>query len=531
MTEPTATPDPSPADKSPEPAIPDAAPLAWLDRVMNGPVWVALVVALFGLVNYTAARHYRRWDWTSAQRFTLSPRSVEIATALREPVDLYVLLASPDPLYTETRELAERYAAASAKVHLHLIDPDRQRERFIALAQEVDPHLLDRTAEGRTLSTAGILVRRGSRHWEVERDQLTELGPQTQDSEEGNDGARLLNAKVTVERHMSEALLQVDRERATTLCFSSGHAEMPMTAGEGSSPGLADDLRHLNFTVRETEVRGQTGVPADCDALVIAGPQRAWPREDADAVVRYLRGGGDVAMFLDPVVLEGRVVPTGLEDVAGMAGIGLPAAVVVEAERDHLLPDSPPVHFRADSWSEHDITGDLRGASILVGMARPVVRAEGSTGAASLVLTTPQAWGETGIAELLRSFVPVKGADDVQGPVTLAMAGTISDARSRGEGVASGRVVVVGSSEIINPDLFNLRVRASVANANLAEAIVGWITSRRELVNIPSRPVDRAALLVSGRDLTKVGVYVMLLIPLAAALVGLAVSRARKNTA
>ena len=109
--------------------------------------------------------------------------------------------------------------------------------------------------------------------------------------------------------------------------------------------------------------------------------------------------------------------------------------------------------------------------------------------------------------------------------------GMISDGRSRGEGVSSGRVVVVGSSEMVGADYFNIRVRASVANANLAEAVIGWVTTRRELVNIPARPVDRAALLVSARDLTKIGVYVMLLIPLAAALVGLAVSRARKNTA
>ena len=153
----------SDAEVTPEKPAGEHAPPPWLDRMMNGPVWALLVVALFALANYTAARHYRRWDWTSAQRFTLSTRSVEIARSLREPVELYVLLSSRDPLYSETHELAERYAAISPKVRLHLIDPDRQRERLIALAQELDPHLLDRTAEGRTLATAGVLVRRGNR--------------------------------------------------------------------------------------------------------------------------------------------------------------------------------------------------------------------------------------------------------------------------------------------------------------------------------------------------------------------------------
>lgn len=524
MSDPTPPPETAPAP------TPDAPPPAWLDRLMNGPVWVLLVVALFSLVNYTASRHYRRWDWTSAQRFTLSPRSAQIARGLREPVDLYVLLAGRDPLFAETRELAERYAAASSRVRLHLIDPDRQRERYAALADEIGLAQPDRTEDGRTIATAGIVVRRGSRHWEVERTQLQELGP-APTSDEGNEGSRLLNAKITVERRISEGLLQVDRERVTKLCFSTGHAEMPIAAGERASAGLADDLRHLNFEVTEAEVRGQTGVPADCDALVIAGPQRAWSREDADAVVRYLRAGGNLVLFADPVLLEGRVVPTGLEDVVALAGMGLPPAIVVEGDREHLLPDALPVHFRADTWNEHDITTNLRGASVLVSMARPVVRAEGTTGATSLVLSSPESWGETGIADLMRNHAPAKGADDVQGPVSLAMAGMVADGRSRGEGVASGRVVVVGSSEMVGPDYFNLRVRSSVANANLAEAAIGWATARRELVNIPGRPVDRAALLVSPNDLTKIGIYVMLLIPLAAGLVGLAVSRARKNAA
>ena len=82
----------TPEKPAPEAPTTDKAPPAWLDRLMNGPIWVLLVVALFALANYTAARHYRRWDWTSAQRFTLSTRSVEIARSLREPVELYVLL-------------------------------------------------------------------------------------------------------------------------------------------------------------------------------------------------------------------------------------------------------------------------------------------------------------------------------------------------------------------------------------------------------------------------------------------------------
>ena len=40
--------------------------------------------------------------------------------------------------------------------------------------------------------------------------------------------------------------------------------------------------------MREVAVHGRAGVPSDCDALVVAGSQRAWPAEDAAALERYL---------------------------------------------------------------------------------------------------------------------------------------------------------------------------------------------------------------------------------------------------
>lgn len=498
-----------------------------LDGALRGPIPALLAVLLFAMVNYVASRHYRRWDWTAASRFTLSPRSAEVARGLRAPVEMYVLMGRNEGLYADVSELAERYSAASPRVRLHYIDPDRQRERLIALANETHLQLVENRETGATLSTAAIVVVRGEKHWEVSREQMRELG--TSEGDDEGSAARVEGARITVERSITEALLQVDRASSTKLCLATGHAEMPITTGDHAGAGLVDDLRHNNLVVQEVEVHGQTVVPAECEALLIAGPQRAWPPEDAQVVERYLRSGGNVGMFLDPVTLEGRVVPTGLERVAALGGIGLPAALVVEADADHLLPDTPPLNFRVDTWNEHEITRSLRASSMLAEMVRPVVRAEGGAVVPqTLAQTTGQAWGETDIADLLHTFRPVKARDDVQGPVAIAMASTVPGATSRGQGVASGRLVVVGTSNVVGSDFFQLQVRARLSNADFAEAVVGWLTSRRELVDIPSRPMNRAALMVSDQSLKFVALYVLALVPLAAALVGIAVWRARK---
>lgn len=522
------TPDTPAPDAAPEtPAAPAPATPDRLDAFLRGPAVVLLSALLFGMVNYVAARHYRRFDLTAAGTFTLSPRSREIARSLREATELYVLLGREEPLYPEVSELAERYAADSSRLAVRYIDPDRQREQLIALAQRLDLQILESQGSGRAVSSAGIVVVRGSRHWEVNREQLQELG-QTDEGDEAS-AARVLNARITVERAVSEALLQVDRARPTRVCFSTGHGELSFNTGDRAAQGLVDDLRHHNFTVEEVEVRGQRPVPDTCDALLIAGTARTWSPEDAAAVERYLRAGGNVGLFTDLLILEGRVAPTGLEGVARMGGIALPAAVTVEADRDHLMPDMPPVHFRADSWLSHDITRQLRSTSIIAAMVRPLTRAAGSEVVPTvLVQTSARAWGEVAIADLLRTYTPTLDRDDVAGPIALAMASEVPGVARRAEGESAGRLVVVGSSTVIEAPYFTLQARATVTNAALTEAIVGWLTARRELVSIPSRPVQRANLLVSERDLRQIGLYVILFVPLAAALVGLAVWRARR---
>ncbi|MBP7677551.1 MAG: Gldg family protein, partial [Thermoanaerobaculia bacterium] len=65
------------------------------------------------LVNWLGARHYRRFDWTSAGLYTLSPKSTEVMKALTKPVSATVFLTEGSPLYAETQELLKRYQAAS----------------------------------------------------------------------------------------------------------------------------------------------------------------------------------------------------------------------------------------------------------------------------------------------------------------------------------------------------------------------------------------------------------------------------------
>jgi hypothetical protein len=233
-----------------------------------------------------------------------------------------------------SHELAERYAAASARVRLHLIDPDRQRERLIGLAQtsstcssSTAPPTASARSPPRASSCAGATAT-----GRCEREQLRELGPQTRGDEDAG-RSRVLNAKITVERsHLRGAAPGRPRARHEALLLRGPRRDAPRVAARARRLARG---RAAPPQLRRARGRGAraSGVPSDCDALIVAGRSAAWPSEDDAALIRYLRAGGNVAVFLD---LGGARGPGGAhgprETSRGSRASQLPAAVTVEAD-------------------------------------------------------------------------------------------------------------------------------------------------------------------------------------------------------
>ena len=95
---------------------------------------LTLVIAL--MVNYLAGRHYARGDWTRAQLYALSDKTVNVLQHLPRPVDAYVFMypgrdsERARALGGMVRELSDRFARyAPAKFHAEVIDPDRNPAR------------------------------------------------------------------------------------------------------------------------------------------------------------------------------------------------------------------------------------------------------------------------------------------------------------------------------------------------------------------------------------------------------------------
>ena len=88
---------------------------------------ILLVGALLGIVNYFGWKYHKRFDWTKTALYSLSEKSEKVLQSLDRDVEVVVLL-SPEKqqgLYGPTKELLDRYDAASQRLKVRFVDPER----------------------------------------------------------------------------------------------------------------------------------------------------------------------------------------------------------------------------------------------------------------------------------------------------------------------------------------------------------------------------------------------------------------------
>ena len=99
----------------------------------------------------------------------------------------------------------------------------------------------------------------------------------------------------------------------------------------------------------------------------------------------------------------------------------------------------------------------------------------------------------------------------------------VVDTREQEEGkpaLPGGRVIVVGDSDWLRPDLLQ---QPQVANIDLLSGMTGYLTERDALLAIAPRKVNAQAIVITEEGLFSVFLRVVVLLPLAALVLGVGV--------
>jgi hypothetical protein len=505
---------------------PDAGGTSALTKASSA-LGLAAALALAVLANVAVARNYKRWDLTSARLYSLSEPTRETLRSLQEPVQIHVLASASDPLQVSIRHLLEAYRSETSRLEVRYLDPDRKPAEFLEFKQRYNLQV-GRTEDGRVVADAILVVVKGDRRWFLTHSDLVDLS-------EENEG----RARPRLEQGLTLAIRNVLGGERQRVCFSKGHGEL--SPDEQGPRGLGE-LRHrlernnLDTTVVDTSLVDLTNEKNQpwkgCSLVLVAGPQSPFSAPEARALQAHFEGGGSLFLLLNPM-LDGdrkRVIPSGLEPVLARGGIEAHGDVVFEQDKLARLPGSFGETFLAQP-RVHPVTEalvKLERPRLLLILAQTLGRVPSSSvQPTDLLVTSKDAFS---MADFLSwasdQGPPEKRPGDRSGELPVAMAAELpklGDKDPRGP-----RLLVLGSAAIVQGQVWqDPSLRPS---AYFVESAVSWLTSRPQLVDVPAKPAVMAGLRLTEESLSQVTNYVTLYIPLAGALVGLAVYLRRRST-
>jgi hypothetical protein len=116
------------------------------------------------LANVIGARHYKRWDWTTSRRWSLSAATVSTLHDLGANVDVWVIVGARDPLEESLSQLLVSYEAETSKLVVHRIDPDRDTVQLLDLQRRFKFEA-GKSQDGRLPDDAVVVVAREDKHW------------------------------------------------------------------------------------------------------------------------------------------------------------------------------------------------------------------------------------------------------------------------------------------------------------------------------------------------------------------------------
>lgn len=464
---------------------------SWLIRTGTLSAGVLLVAALLVIVNYFGGKYHKRFDWTSSRLYTLSEKSKNVVEGLERDIELVVFLPPNDELYQPVQEILSQYDAASQRVAVRYVDPQRNRIEAERLIQE------------HQISGYGVVVASGKDKRVIASNDLAEMD---------FSGMQLGQAPTLSgfkgEQLFTGAILQLGEGRKPKVIFTTGHGERSLDdQGAEGLTGIQEILGADNFDVEEWAALGQSAIPPGTDLVVVAGPKSPFLRPELDALAAYLNGGGRVLAMLDPVLgqAEGTgLTPTGFESWLIQFGVRLGTDIVVDPPR--TIPGFTAATLFSNEYGAHPVTNALSqsGLPVLVSVARSVRQEGNADGIAELMRTSGDGWGETNLAALAEVE---RGPDDLAGPLSLGVA--VEADKGQGKKM---RLVVFGDSDFATNQL----IQANSPNGILLSNALNWLVAREALLAIPPRKTEQVRLnLTKEQSWTVYGVALLLLPSLA----------------
>ncbi len=507
---------------------------------------LGLILALFVMVNYLSLRHYKRFDWTSSQLYSLSERSQSLAESIDQEIDMVIFLSPASELYGAVDELLSRYAAANpAMITKREVDPARNLLQAQSLVERY------------SIERENVVVIATANDQRV----ISEIDLAEYDYSGAQYGQPPKLTEFKGEQLITSALLALAEAKKPKVVFTSGHGEARFEPSERSLSRARDLLGKDNYDIEEWSSLGKGSVPEGTDLLVVAGPTTNFLPPELELLTDYLASGGRMLMMLDPVFSEGTgtLVDLGFSDWLRGYGVEIRDDIVVDPSSE--LPFFGPETIFTDSFGLHPIVENLEQTRtrVLLPLARSVSRAADAPAdyeVTELVRTSDAGWGETNLAAL-EEVAP--DDQDTRGPVSLGVAVSFDVAAQSAPSLgapAESPVDEAGeralsestdttdstteSTDEVEPEQARLVVLgdldfasdaqiANGANGVLLLNALNWLVKREQLIDIEARKPEQTSMSLTQAELSQVYLLVLVILPGLAITLGVSTHMRRRR--
>jgi len=454
---------------------------------VNVGVMIVLAFFLFGMVNYLAARHYRRFDLTKVKIYSLSDQTKAILGELREPIKIIVFFQPSHPLYSSMKELLQGYQYhGKKKVEVEFVDPSRDYARAKLLAEKYKINDMN-----------VVIFEGGERNRYIGPNEIAEYEYQ------GYFGSSPKLKAFKGEEAFTSAILSVTEASKPVIYFSTGHGEKERQPSD--TQGYAQIIQLLergNFEVQELSLLREGKIPEGADLVIVAGPRVALAEMEILELGTFLEGGGKLLLMIDPLA------ESGLKEFLKQRGIELGDDIVVDPAKS--LPFVSAANVFITEYGDHPITEKIQGLATLFALARtvtPMSELPSGLSVTELAKTTSYGWGETHTQETEFKF---SEEEDKKGPVSIAVA-----MEKKIEEGKVARMVVIGDSDfIVDSQLGNL------GNKDFFLNIIHWLVQQEKKIAIGPKIPEQVKLNLNASQMNQVFWQTIVGLPLLSLILG-----------
>ena len=459
------------------------------------------VVAALGLVlmlNYLAARHYWRFPWSWNARTELAPLTKRVLGSVTNDVKVVVYFSQRDPLFESVWNLLKEYRFANPHLRMEAVDYENdpsnanvvKAKYHLALPKDADKNLLIFDCEGRPPRV-------------VYGSELSEFDLQPLISGQSQEVRR---TQFKGEMLFTSALIGVLNPRPLKAYFLAGHRELSPDS-ESEQVGFSKFAAVLRQNSITPEVLlnlfGERDIPADCNLLVIAGPQDKFLPEELKKLDRYLQQGGRLLVLFSMLSAEKQL---GLEQLLRTWGVNVGHDQVIDLENSDKSRCMVVNHI-----TPHPVMKPLYPSSVLfLSQPRSIGVATRSASPEALQVEVLAETGEKGrVLKDFRDGIAWQTRDDFTGRVPLMVAVEKGTLRGVSDQRGATRIIVAGEAMFLSNESIG-----DYANREFAYHAVNWLLGRNELLApLAPWPIREYKLIVSEAQMIRLRWILLLGLP------------------